>query len=176
MILRSLLIAAVSLFAISHLGAEEKKSATFEAGGFQFALTEGWAKKETPRAMSAGGLTYNTEGLAKALDADFYHFGKGQGGSVEANIARWRSQFDGTPKEVERSKLAGGKIEFLHLEGALMSGPPFGKKVPLKDHTMLAAIIESEDGPVFVKMTGPKDEVAMTIVAIKALVESAFKN
>ena len=166
----------VSLVALTQLGAEEKKSATFEAGGFRFALTEGWTQKETPRSMSAGGLTYKTDAVPKGLDADFYHFGKGQGGSVEANIARWKGQFEGSPEEVEKSKLADGKAEFLHLAGTFMSGPPFGKKTPLKDHTMLAAIIEGEDGPVFVKMTGPKDEVAQAIVAFKAMVESAFKK
>ncbi len=35
------------------------------------------------------------------------------------------------------------KVEFLHLEGTFMSGSPFGKKTPLKDHAMLAAIIEA---------------------------------
>ena len=77
---------------------------------------------------------------------------------------------------METSKLSGGKIEFLHLEGTFMSGPPFGQKTPLKDHAMLAAILTAAEGPVFVKMTGPKDDVAQAIVSFKALVEGAFKN
>ena len=176
MTLRAPLAFLVALLFIGQLEAEDKKSAILEAGGFRFAATEGWTPKATPRAMSAGGFTYKTDALKQGLDADFYHFGKGQGGSVEANIARWKGQFDGTPKEVEKSKLAGGKVEFLQLEGTFMSGPPFGKKTPLKDHTMLAAIIKGKEGPVFVKMTGPKDEVAKGIVAFKAMLESAFKN
>lgn len=166
------LLAALTFNAVS---AEEKKS-TFKAGGLQFAVTEGWTAKAKARAMSAGGLTYKIAEIKEGLDADFYHFGEGQGGSVEANIARWKGQFEGGPKEVESAKLAGGKIDFLHLEGTFMSGPPFGKKTPNKDYAMLGAIIAHEGGPVFVKLTGPKDEVAKAIVAFKVLAESAYKK
>lgn len=156
--------------------AEDADDKSLTSGGLRFPVTAGWSLKAKPRAMSDGGMTYKTEGVKTGLDADFYYFGKGQGGSVQANIARWKGQFQGTPKEVETSKLAGGKIEFLHLEGTFMSGPPFGQKTPLKDHTMLAAILTAAEGPVFVKMTGPKADVAQAIVAFKAMVESAFKN
>lgn len=159
------------------LSADETSDQALTAGGLRFPVTDGWSLKARPRAMSAGGLTFKTEGIPKGLDADFYHFGKGQGGSVAANIARWKGQFEGQPKEIEASKLGGGKIDFLHLEGTFLSGPPFGKKTPLKDHAMLAAILENgAAGPVFVKMTGPKAEIAQAIVAFKALAESAFKN
>ena len=156
--------------------AEPKKPTSLEAGGLRFPLAKGWTLKKAPRTMSAGGMTYKTDDNEKGLDADFYHFGKGQGGSVAANIARWKGQFQGKPKEVETAKLAEGKIEFLHLEGTFLSGPPFGKKTPLKDHAMLAAMLQGKDGPVFVKMTGPKQHVAKTSAAFKALVESAFKD
>ncbi len=153
-----------------------KAPSTLKASGLRFPVTEGWSVKSEPRAMSAGGLTFKTEALESGLDADFYHFGKGQGGSVAANIARWKGQFEGQPKEVETTELAGGKIDFLYLEGTFLSGPPFGQKTHLKDHAMLAAILEHSDGPVFIKMTGPKEEVAKAIVAFKALAKSAFKN
>ncbi len=165
-------------FAAADENAAKAKSepSTLTAGTLRFLVTEGWTLKAKARAMSAGGMTYKTDALKEGLDADFYHFGKGQGGSVTANIARWKGQFQGTPKEVETSKLAGGKIDFLHLEGTFLSGPPFGQKTPLKDHAMLAAILASDGGAVFIKMTGPKDEVAKAIVAFKALAESAYKN
>lgn len=161
-------------FAIAPVEAAEPSSV--KAGSFRFPVTEGWTLKETPRSISAGGMTYKTDEIEEGLDADFYHFGEGQGGSVEANIARWKGQFEGEPKEVETAKLAGGKIDFLHLEGTFLSGPPFGKKTPLKDHAMLAAILPSDAGAVFVKMTGPKDDIAQAITAFKAMVESAMKN
>ncbi len=174
--MKALLIPILACLSIAIIAVAEEDAATFKAGGLRFAVTEGWSAKKQARPMSAGGLTYKTDAVEKALDADFYHFGKGQGGSVAANIARWKGQFEGTPKEIEHSKLAGDKIEFLHLEGTFLSGSPFGKKTPMKDHTMLAAIIENAEGAVFVKMTGPKDDVAQAIVAFKALVESAFKD
>ena len=169
------LICLLASVAIHSAAAEDKKS-TFKAGELQFAVAEGWTVKAKARAMSEGGLTYKVAEIKEGLDADFYYFGKGAGGSVEANIARWKGQFEGGPKEVESAKLGGGKIDFLHLEGTFLSGPSFGKKTPKKDYAMLAAIVAHEDGPVFVKMTGPKDEVAKAIVAFKVLAESAYKK
>ena len=166
------LLASLSLNVVS---AEEKKS-TFKAGSLLFTVAEGWTAKAKARAMSEGGLTYKIAEIKEGLDADFYYFGKGQGGSVQANVERWKGQFEGGPNEVESAKLADGKIDFLHLEGTFLSGPPFAKKMPNKGYAMLGAIIAHEDGPVFVKLTGPKDEVAKAIVAFKVLVESAYKK
>ena len=40
-----------------------------------------------------------------------------------------------------------------------MSGSPFGEKTPMPNYAMRGAIIEFKGGPVFIKMTGPIDEV-----------------
>ena len=40
-----------------------------------------------------------------------------------------------------------------------MSGPPLGQKVPMANYAMRGAIIECKGGPIFIKMTGPVDEV-----------------
>lgn len=176
MMLRILPLCFLTILLVLGVSRADEKP-TFKAGGLTFDVAKGWTAKAEARAMSAGGLTYKTAELKAGLDADFYHFGEGQGGSVEANIARWKGQFEGgKPKEVETSKLADEKIEFLHLEGTFMSGSPFGKKEPNKDHAMLGAILEHEGGTVFVKLTGPKEDVAKAVAAFKALIVSAYKK
>ena len=173
---RHLLALLLTIFSSLSAFAEEKKATELSVGGLLFKITDGWTSKATPRAMSQGGLTYQIAEMKEGLDADFYHFGTGQGGSVEANVARWKAQFDGGPKEVEAAKLADGKIDFLHLEGTFLSGPAFGQKTPLKDHAMLGAIVDNGDaGAVFIKLTGPKDEVAKAVVAFKALAVSGVQ-
>ncbi len=152
----------------------EEPAKSFKAGDFDFVIAEGWTKKTKARAMSSGGLTYKGKEMKAGVDADFYHFGRGQGGGVEANIKRWRGQFSGEPKETERSKLAEGKVEFIHLEGTFLDGPPFGQKVPRENYAMLGAIIPSPGGDVFIKMTGSKEEVAKAVKAFKALAASPF--
>ena len=170
-----ILLASLSLPLLT--SAEESKSSkTFKAGEFVFVVAKNWTKKVQARAMSAGGLTYNLETTEAKLDADFYHFGEGQGGGVEANIARWRSQFEGTPAEKTRTKLADGKVEFLHLEGTFLSGPPFGKKTPNKDYAMLGAILTSAQGDVFIKLTGPKSDVAKALESFKTLITSPYTS
>lgn len=156
---------------VTGLGAEEKK---LVVGPFTFAPGTEWKAKEQARAMSQGGLTITAKDLKESLDADFYHFGEGQGGSVEANIERWRKQFSGEPKEVAREKIAGGKVEILHLEGTFLVGSPFGQKTPKGNQALLGAILPSEEGAVFVKLVGSKEDVAKVAERFKALVSSPF--
>ena len=40
-----------------------------------------------------------------------------------------------------------------------LKGSPFGQKVEMSNYAMRAAIIECKGGPIFIKMTGPLDEV-----------------
>ena len=83
-------------------------------------------------------------------------------GSVEANINRWLGQFN-EPKEKLSAKVEKEKLRVIQLPRFLrkvpMSGPPLGQKVPMANYAMRGAIIECKGGPIFIKMTGPVDEV-----------------
>ena len=133
---------------------EESSAAnTLEVGEFTFRYGDDWKAKDRARPMSQGSLTIkptlDADVELEAVDADFYHFGKGQGGSIEANIERWKGQFSGTP-EMSEEDLADGKIKLIHLKGTFLSGPPFGEKTPMENYAVLGAILPSEEGAVFV--------------------------
>jgi hypothetical protein len=94
-----------------------------------------------------------------------YYFGPGQGGSEEANIARWQSQFSG-PKGgavepvVERYEVAGVPVTRVEPRGSYARGVgvgPGGTARP--DQTLLAAIVETGRGNVFVQIHGPSELV-----------------
>ena len=95
-----------------------------------------------------------------------FYFGAGQGGGVEANVSRWLSQFkepkDKLSAKVEKVEIKKSKVTTVSARGTYMSGPPFGQKVPVPGHALRGAIIECNGGPIFIKMTGPKDEVLST--------------
>jgi len=45
----------------------------------------------------------------------------------------------------------------------------------MTDYALAGAIIEADEGNVFIRMTGPKDLVAAANVGFKKMVESALK-
>jgi gluconolactonase len=80
------------------------------------------------------------------------------GGSIEANVERWKSQFDLANKEAakfEKKEVAGMTVHLADLVGTykeMMASPP--KKS--ENYRMLGAIIETKNaGNYYVKITGP---------------------
>ena len=131
--------------------------------------------------MSSGGLMIQPGKDipdAKALSADFYFFGEGQGGSVEANIARWKGQFEpgatSKSEEIQLDGIEGKKATIIHIQGTFLSGPPFGgTKTPIPEHAMLGAIIPGAEAPIFIKLTGNEASVESIAATFKELVSSA---
>ena len=96
------------------------------------------------------------------------------GGSIDANVQRWRGQFEELEdKPVEEIDVSGTKVTLVDLAGTFneqrgMMGPV--TKRP--GYRMLAAIIARPDGMVFVKGYGPKNTMAKYTDDFRAFVES----
>ena len=88
-----------------------------------------------------------------------FHFGAGQGGSIEANVSRWTNQFPGVkPKEVRREeRSANGRLQHIvKIESATYSsGMPGGPSEAKSGWGLLGAIVEDPNGAYFFKLTGP---------------------
>ena len=145
----------------------------FQAGGFTFEYGDAWQPGKPSSRMASGAALHK----AQELQAQVFHFG-GPAGGVEANVNRWKGQFQGGPKEekVEKREIGGIPAHFVTLDGVFMDGPPLGEKKPMADHTMLGAILEGAAGTVFVKLTGPKDKVAALRDDFDALVTGAAES
>jgi hypothetical protein len=158
--------------------ADDAAPPTVDSGGLTFTATSPpWTAKEKPRQMSQGGFIFTSaeEGVAP-LEADFYYFGEGAGGSAEANIARWKGQFKGTP-EMKTEKVTYGdkEVTTVHITGTYMLGAMFGPKTATDGHALLGVIAPGEGGPVFIKMTGTQDSVAKAKAALEKVVASAYE-
>jgi hypothetical protein len=170
----------ISLAALNFACADEAKApAPLKVGEFTLKPAADWQAKAEPRMMSQGGYALQKDGKL-VLEADFYHFGSGQGGNVESNIARWEGQFqpgkDGAKPIAKRTTMKFGeqKAIIVELKGTFMSGSPVGPKTPKEGHAMLGAILESKDGSVFVKATAPEADVAAGKEAFMKLISSAY--
>ena len=101
-----------------------------------------------------------TVGGESGADVVFYFFGPNSG-DVQSNATRWMKQFEskeGTEK-TETLDAGGSKITLVSTEGTFNRGMPGGPTTPMKDYALLGAILESPEGLVFVKMTGPAELV-----------------
>jgi hypothetical protein len=148
---------------------------TFTVGGLNFNSPTDWTWVATTSPMRKA--QFSAAGSDGAAEVVFFHFGKGQGGSVQANIDRWLGQFaepkDQLKTRTEKKTPGTLEITYVFAEGTYLSGPPFGQKTPVKNQALVGAIITDEDGDVFVKMTGPKTTTDKAEAAFKKMVESA---
>ncbi|CAN5431993.1 hypothetical protein BH23VER1_BH23VER1_03060 [soil metagenome] len=156
---------------------EPAKPVLVEVGGLVFTAAAPWSAKPEPRPMSQASLTYTSTGEGiDPLEADFYYFGAGQGGTAEANVARWKGQFQGEPQlETEILKFGDKEVTLVHITGTYLSGAMFGPKTPLDKHALLGVIAPGKDAPVFIKMTGTEESVAGAKDALEKLVASAYE-
>ena len=179
--IRSLFATVVLAATVLGVVAQEAKVTELKVGSFTFKIAAPWVAKAEPRMMSAGGFTLAGKGGAAPVEADFYHFGAGGGGGIEPNIKRWQSQFtagaDGKPPTMEREELTFGdsKALIVTIKGTFLSGPAMSpNKTPIPGYAMLGAILESKEGDVFVKITGPETATLATKEEVKAMVKAAF--
>jgi hypothetical protein len=86
------------------------------------------------------------------------------GGSVQANIDRWRQQFGGKPEKEsqERITVAGVPVTLVDLSGTFNDQRgPFAPAVAHPGYRMMAAILDLEGQLAFVKAYAPAKTMAV---------------
>ena len=149
------------------------------AGGLTWQSAEPLVRRTPKSAMRAA--EYGVSGDDTASLTVFY-FGPDQGGSVEANIARWLGQFkqpdgsDSADKAVRNQREIGGiRVTTVEVSGSYnggmgMSGDP--APAPDGETMLLGAIATGPQGPVFFKLVGPRASIERARPAFEQLVNS----
>ncbi len=138
------------------------------AGRVEYQAPTGWVE-QTPssRMRQAQYLLPRAEGDREDAELVVFHF-PGQGGSIQANMARWIGQMsrpDGSSAaadaEISEKMVRGQKVTLLEVSGTYQSGGmgPMSRGVSKPGYRMLGAIIETTQGPWFFKLTGPVQTV-----------------
>lgn len=140
------------------------------AGGLQWDDPAGWTRVQPASPMRRAQLRIpRAEGDTADAELVVITFGPNQGGSVESNLARWYGQVqlaDGgsTEAAATRETLTAGNMQVTVTEvagriaGSNMPGAPPGQS--FEQGRLLAAIVESPQGPWFFKIIGPDRTVA----------------
>jgi hypothetical protein len=169
----SFAVAAFFVLAASEVFAETNE---VKVGAYTFTVPEGWSQVTPSSPMRKAQLEI-ARGPAKA-EVTFFHFGKDQGGSTAENVARWYAQFPGSEAKriTENVQVGPVKITFAMTEGTFSSGMPGGPTTPMEGYGLCGAILESAEGSIFVKMTGPDAIVKASTETFKKMVNDAAKT
>ena len=177
---KSLPVGILFLVAMSvDLPAAEAPKA-FAVGEFNFVRPANWEWVPSTSAMRKAELKVESKDKKEKAEVIFFHFGESNGGGTQANVDRWLAQFK-EPREKLNSKVDAAKINkrtvtFVQAEGTYMSGMPGGPKTPQPNAMLVGAILESDKGNVFVRMTGPALVVKEAQGEFKKMIESAAKG
>jgi hypothetical protein len=152
-------------------------SAEGAAGGIRWAVPAGW-QIGAPQPMRAASYTIPAAPGAEAGGCGVFFFGKGQGGSVEDNLQRWVSQFEGAsaPKKSEE-KIKGLTVHRIDLAGTYLapSGPMMQSQGKKPGWRLIGAIIEAPEGLVFFKNVGPAATMQKAQPQIEEMIKSITK-
>jgi hypothetical protein len=137
------------------------------AAGLRWTAPAGW-KTEGARPMRAATYVVAPATTDRtSAECAVYFFGPGQGGTVDANIDRWKGQFRdraGKPAaaEVARRTSHGVAITTIDVAGEYsgMGGPMSREQSIASGYRLLGAIVEGPRGTIFVKFIGPANTVA----------------
>jgi len=145
------------------------------AAGLKWIAPVGWTSKGATDMRAATYEIGDSECVV-------YYFGQGQGGSVEANLARWGGQFtlNGQPAPAKTAKktVHGLNVTTMDVTGTYVAtgGMNMTAQPPKADNRMLAAIVEGPGGNIFIKYTGPLKTVTANAGKFDALVNSFQKE
>lgn len=168
--LRSRFVPALSAPASAPTDPSAASGEVVVAGGYRIRVPRGWtqgpAKPLRFATLYVGGR--------KDLELTFHEYGAVPGG-VLLNVNRWRGQMgldelsDEGLERLPRLPMLGGQAVVLDVAGRL-SDPMRG--VELADAGMLAVVLERGDRMLFLKLTGPRADVAAARRDVEALCRS----
>jgi hypothetical protein len=113
-------------------------------------------------------------------ECSLFHF-PGTGGTVRANLDRWYGQFQqpgggntADLAKVEKFEAGGLLVTQVDVSGTYIAsmGPMGGGDEPRPDYRMLAGVVETAQGPWFLKCTGPEAVMESAVPQVRALLET----
>ena len=148
----------------------------------KFDIPTGWVSKPPASSMRVADFTLpKAAGDAEDGQLAVYFFG-GTGGSVQANLDRWISQMtqpDGkASKDVAKTTTmktkSGLAVTIVDLPGTYVAEvtPGSAERFNKPGFRLRAAVVETPEGPYFVKLTGPAKTIAQWDASFVAFVSS----
>ncbi len=151
--------------------------------GLKWASPAGWKNLGAQTMRAATYDVPSAPGDKENAECVVYFFGQGQGGTVEANMERWKSQFQTANGKPAPSKIATRTVNGLPATTIDISGAYSGMGGPMaqthsvqQGYRLLGAILINPGGNIFLKFTGPAKTVAANQQKFEQLLASFSKQ
>lgn len=157
---------ADSSHAPTAVGGAQVKEGKLVIQGLASQIPAGWTPTQLSSTMRVAQFGLPAAAGAEPGEVAVYFFPTGQGGTQEANIERWVSQFtsaDGKPVKPQTSTSKSGDTEvtLVELQGSYARGVGMGPSGDAKpDQTLMIAMTEAPVGRITMQMYGPSKTVA----------------
>ncbi|NBC13898.1 MAG: hypothetical protein GVY09_11245 [Gammaproteobacteria bacterium] len=144
-----------------------------------------WQAQQPESNMRLAQFAVPAAGDGDGVEMVVYYFGPTQGGSVEANVERWQSQFAGPdggsvePEITELSTRLGDDFQatLVSLRGSYARGVGMGPSGDaLVDRMLLAGIVETPEGKLYPQLHGPAPLVAAQRPAFVGFIEGLTRS
>ena len=155
-------------------------------GSLRLNVPAGWVDQPPSSSMRKGQFILpKQDGDTADAEMVVFYFGAGQGGSVDANIDRWIGQIsqpDGSSSKAKanttKRTIADLPVTLVDVSGtyqALMM-PGGGDQSPHSGYRMIAAVVETNEGPWFFKLVGPEKTVSKWSASFDQFINSLHKT
>ena len=165
------------LFVLAAVTAAGAAAVEGAAAGVKWSAPAAW-RLQAARPMRVATYEIPAAPGSELGECGVFHFGKGQGGSVEDNLARWVAQFEpaAPPKKALRT-VNGLRIHTVDVSGTYLAsgGPMMQSQAKKPGYRLLGAIVEGPQGLVFFKCTGPAATIGKAQADFESLVGSLAK-
>lgn len=148
------------------------------AAGVKWTAPATW-RLQTARPMRVATYEIPAAAGSEPGECGVFHFGQGQGGSVEDNLARWAGQFEAAaPPKKETRTVRALRVHTIDLSGTYLAsgGPMMQTQAKKPGYRLLGAIVEAPRGLVFFKCTGPAATIGKAQSEFESLVGSLAKS
>lgn len=152
----SLLIAATAAYA---------DDAVVELDSLKSKVPAAWKPQKAAGMRKHHFKIAKAAGEAEDAEVVVFFFGKGQGGSADENIKRWKGQFKepaAAKAKVEKFKVGEVPVTILDISGTMISRPPGDPTAPgveKPDFRAINVVFASPNGPYFFNLRGPAKTV-----------------
>lgn len=150
-------VAALNAQASASASATAQSSGSVKLLGYDARVPAGWSPKQAASSMRLAEFA-----APAGAEVVVYFFGVSQGGTVEANLTRWKAQFsnpDGRPVEekITHEKTGDIPLTIAEYRGTYARGVGAGSSADqAKPNQILTAIVaETPRGTLFFQLFGP---------------------
>ena len=163
-----------------------RKGQSLDLGPIVVQVPAGWTSTPPTSMMRKAQFSLpRAEGDSEDAELVIFFF-RGEGGSADANLRRWYGQFaqpDSTPS-ADKAKTSTATVDGMPLTMVDLSGTYVAPVTPMDptnrynkpNFRMLAAVLETADGPFFFKLVGPEKTIEKWSGAFADFSKSAKKK